>query len=720
MMQFPKLFVLSVIIFFCLPIYFSLSVLSLLFCFQPWRQKIVIIFFSLLFLCFQTLFLRTKILPDSLNNKPILIRAIVINTISKNGRYNQLTVRALSCGNDKQTCSYRLLLNDYDQKHALSEGDVLTVLVKLRQFSNYRDPGSQDFIALQRAKKLSGQGYIKSIISVETSLPSFICLMRQSFKQEVLKLFSEPFNRALMASLLLGDRSELTAKDYELFQLTGTSHLIAISGLHVGLIAAVSFYLSSFLWRRFPTLCQWVAAHRVGALMGIITALFYAELSGFSTSTQRAFIMSFVFLSAKLLNKRTSVWHSFILAMALVLLANPFSVFLPGFYLSFLAVLVLICFGERGFIGVIKTQLSIWLLMMPIGFYFFHYYSLLSIPANLIAIPLVSFIILPLGFLAVFIRGTSEILSQIIASIISSTIHVLMIFLKKLITIKMFSMFFSINAISVLLLVTAILFWFLKQPSIKRGLLSFSIIVLCVFPYQQTLKVKQADIFVLDVGQGLAVVIKTKNHTLLYDTGAKYGSGFNLGDAVVVPFLFSKGIYHLDAMIISHEDMNHRGGFEAILKKVRVDKIYRNGKHGFTNCHHAKSWTWDEVEFRFLSIVNNEKLSSNNQSCILRIDNGIKRALLTGDIEKWAENKLIEKFSKSLRANFLLSPHHGSKTSSSIEFLKAVSPTDIVISAGRHSRYRLPHQTILKRYQQLGISVQNTAKSGMIHYQVYR
>ncbi len=717
-MHFFRYFIFSVFIFFSVPVYLSLAVLLTVFFLSSWKKEMSICIASLFFLASYTSFFWPDELPFARNNQAMVVRGVIETEPVMKGHYSQFAIKVRQCGQDKTKCFYRFLISNYKKTAVFHSGDTLSAVLKVKQFRDYQTPGSLAYSALQRAKGFSGKGYLLKILTYRSSTPSLLFRVRQKLLSITKVLYKQPFANALMASLLIGDRQGLSRDDRQTFQLTGTSHLIAISGLHVGLIAVVSFFLVSFLWRRFAFLCECVAAHRVGAFAALLAAFFYSLLSGFAIPTQRAFLMSLVFLSAKLFNKKTNVWHSYLLAMCLVLMVNPFSVFFAGFYLSFLAVFILIWFSNPSKWFFVTVQLKIWLLMMPVSLYFFKYYSLLSIPANLLAIPLVSFIILPLGFASVFLSVVSNTLAGGVSLVISFCIKGLNLYLHFLLTFDFLGLYFSLTSIWTVLISTVLLFYSLCARQWKVGCISLFVIGLLFYPYRNTVKEQEAMISVLDVGQGLSVLIETKTHALLYDTGGRFSSGFNLGDAVIVPFLMHQGIYHLNAVVVSHEDMDHRGGFEAITKKIRIDKTYRNGKAGFDDCHHAKGWTWDGVHFYFLPIKSVTPLSQNNKSCVLMIDNDVQRALLPGDIEASTERLLLESDNTPLKAALLISPHHGSKTSSSPPFLKAVAAKVVVISSGFNNRYHLPNASVVKRYNGLGINTFNTAYDGYFQWRL--
>jgi competence protein ComEC len=208
----------------------------------------------------------------------------------------------------------------------------------------------------------------------------------------------------------------------------------------------------------------------------------------------------------------------------------------------------------------------------------------------------------------------------------------------------------------------------------------------------------------LDVGQGLSAVIQTAHHVLVYDTGARFSPTFNAGSSVLVPYLQRQGIKQVDKLVISHADNDHSGGASALLKAMPVKQIQTSALELFTHyhaqpCNIGQNWQWDGVTFTFLYPPSAHSEKTNDSSCVLAVQTGNQRILLTGDIEKGSERYLLELMPAQLTANILVVPHHGSRTSSTTAFVKAVHPEYALFAVGYHNRYRLPNVTIVERYR---------------------
>jgi competence protein ComEC len=233
-------------------------------------------------------------------------------------------------------------------------------------------------------------------------------------------------------------------------------------------------------------------------------------------------------------------------------------------------------------------------------------------------------------------------------------------------------------------------------------------------------KPKQGEVIMtlLDVGQGLSAIIETSKHVLVFDTGAKYSDHYDMGDAVVIPFLNSKGIEIVDTLLISHGDNDHIGGAESVINQSRVEKILTSvplmlPKHFSVRCRAGQSWGWDQIRFEILWPMQN-LLSENNNSCVLKVSSKTGSFLLTGDIEAEAENRLVKKYEQQLESDVLISPHHGSKTSSTLAFLKWVSPAIVLIPSGYRNRFSFPHPEVLNRYREINTRWMNTANDGAL------
>lgn len=709
-------FIIAVFSFFSLPFYLPVAlILGLMLI-----KKTHYLLFFMIGLCYSvgySFVMQSLWLPDAYINRAIEVTGRVESIPQRRSIANQFNLRVTAIDHQKLKKSLLLAMKDYQDKQPIELADLITAIVKLKPYQNYQNPYSQFYAEKKLAKGLAAKGYIVKWLSVQHGKLTFSEKLRASFRKKIDALYSDRAVNALMKSLLLGDRSGLTDKDWQRFKLTGTSHLIAISGLHVGLIAGFVFLAVTFLWRCSSKLCLWLPAPQFAAWLAMTAAWGYSLFTGFAVSTQRAAIMVSVFFLSIAFNKKTNSWHSYILAMALVLMINPWSIYLAGFYLSFAIVAVLLCFYQKGRWQFIFLQMKIWLMAMPISLWLFDYYSLASFVVNLVAIPLFSFILLPFGLLSLVTLAGMPIFSMLASYLQTITLY----YFKFLDYVGFLSMLrvslpiISLGQVIILSFAMALLLKFKKWQQVPMILfiMGLSFIAPATALREGLLKV---DLF--DVGQGLAMFLQTKSHRLIYDTGPRYASGGSVANGVILPYLKVKGISTIDKLIISHEDLDHRGGEQALKENLNIKQVIRSDIK--KACYKLAPWTWDGIRFEFLNKKHSRALSKNNQSCVLKISNGVQSILIPGDIQAQMEHFYLKNSPQKLSASLLISPHHGSKTSSTLAFLKAVSPAAVWISAAANNRYHLPHPSVLKRYQQLSIKDYQTSQCGMLSWLMTR
>ncbi len=632
----------------------------------------------------------------------------------------------------EQPFKAKVKLSWYGKSPILKSGDSWQLLIKLKHNNGYQNLGGFDYEKWLFYQKIDATGYVKK--HAENKLISTggfsIDRFRQNTREALSFLKNLEFGGVINA-LIIGDRSLISKNHWALFSATNTTHLSVISGLHIGLIAGFVFLLAQFLWRRCECCMLRLPAQVFGAYFGLLSAFLYALIAGFSIPTGRAFIMAAVAFLSLILRRHHHIWQLYGLALILVLINNPLSIFSIGFWLSFYVVAIIIYGAKQHqnkswLYRLIYLQLLISIAALPLVTWFFASASVLSPVANLIAIPVFSFIITPLSLIAALLMliGLNDI-AQLGFELVNQTLiglsHVL-IYLQQFNFNRWHYTQTSILDLSFFILAILIA---ISPKALK--LRKFSILILALILLIPTTKIDKNSVLisVLDVGQGLAHVIQTQNHALLFDTGASYPSGFNLGDSVINPYLQSKHIQYLDKIIISHGDNDHIGGLRSVLEKFDVGEIISSVpskiKHGLqqpTLCVAGQNWQWDGVEFEMLNPDENTNLKGNNASCVLKISTSQYSILLTADIERTAEWQLIKNFPEKLKSDIMLSPHHGSKSSSTQAFIDAVAPSLIIISSGYKNRFNHPAQKITNRYAQNHIKFINTSCAGQIDIQL--
>ncbi|WP_018300296.1 DNA internalization-related competence protein ComEC/Rec2 [Fangia hongkongensis] len=596
--------------------------------------------------------------------------------------------------------------------------------VKLRPPSGFKNPYVFDYGRWMRLKGIKATGYVvakKGVSSLGESPFYFVEQLRYKIQKILNRSIEDKQLRALSAALLLGNKNELTSQDKKLFQQTGTSHLIAISGLHIGLIAFFAFVLVRIFWSLSIRACQWVPAQKIALVGAIFAAFFYSLLAGFSIPTQRAFIMVLVFSIAMLGQRKMNSLKILLLAGIIVVLWRPLSFFEVGFWLSFSAVLFLIFIarvvaGIKGIRKYVYIQFLLMLMLIPLTVYWFQGFSLIGVIANLLAIPWVSFIVVPSLFINLLLECFNIALWQISAKSISILIDWLSVlpYHDWYIQWHYISLWVALSVLFGIVMLLLPLRWPYKLLAI-----CFIIPILQRPMWPETLKAK---ITVLDVGHGLSVVIEMKDYTVVYDTAAAKGNKFSIAYLSVIPYLKSQGVRYINTLVISHSDKDHTGGLEALLQHFRVDEIIASDEVDLKayplakdipliRCNSTQSWQYHNVHFDFFD---NSHFAGNNGSCVLKVSFEGQSVLFTGDIEKKAERFLLKTAKNQLKSTVLIAPHHGSKSSSSQAFINAVNASSVIFSAGDHQGFQVPNKEVQLLYQQSGAQVYSTNGVGAV------
>lgn len=618
------------------------------------------------------------------------------------------------------------LLSCYQHCPNFKAGQGWQFDVKLKRPHNFANPGSFDYQSMLKARHIYWVGYLKNgsaKLIYEPKKTENMLAIRENLAKKLNDLILDKKVLGVFEALTLGITSHLSKTEWDLFRRTGTTHLMVISGAHIGLIAGFSYFLIYFLWSLSAGLCLYSPAPKVAGFVSLIVALIYTLLAGFGAPAKRALISVFFMALSPVFGRRFTLWQAWRYAIFIILFFEPHSVLLPGFYLSFIAVAILILtnqlFTTTGLKKNLSLQIACLIGLLPLSLYWFSYGALNGILANLIAIPLVSFILVPLSLLSLLVIQILQNASLLLP--IEKAIKILFHYLHWVDSFAEFNLNFSYASLLYPLALLFSLFILFFLPIKNFRLPALLLLYLGFYPNIPKEKLGEASIDVLDVGQGLSVIVHTANHHLVYDTGAKFYRGSDMANLVIIPYLQTLGIKSLDKIIISHPDLDHRGGLFSLEKKYAVNELivddvnyYHRGK----SCHDYPAWVWDGIHFQFLPLK--KGLSKNNRSCVLRVENHDMAVLLTGDIEKEAEKELIERYPEKLKANFLLIPHHGSKTSSSEPFIAKVKPDYALISSGFDNRYHFPHLPVVNLLAKYKIKTYNTADCGMISFQIMK
>ncbi len=622
----------------------------------------------------------------------------------------------------------RVRLGWYRNAQEIRAGERWGLVVRLKRPHGFMNPGGLDYEGWLFQRGIRATGYVRAsvrnhVLGQAGGLMN-IQRWRQHIRDRINAVMSQPAGAALLNALVIGDRAGIKRQHWQLFTNTGTNHLIAISGLHIGIVAGLVFFLMCRLWACSETLTLRLPVPHAAAISALIAAAIYAAMAGFAIPTQRALIMLLVFSLGFLLRRPPRPERVLAMALLLVVIWDPLVVLSAGFWLSFIAVAAILYgyVGRIGRIGWIKqwgrVQWLIALALAPVLLALSLQISLLAPLVNLIAVPLFSFLVVPLALLSVLLLYLSEPLAVPVLEFVGWLLVTGMRGLGYISEIP-FSTWSGSELplwvwppafMGVLLL--------LSPPAIPARWLGV-VLLAPLFYLRPDIPVHgAAQITVLDVGQGLAVVVRTRHHTLVYDLGPRFSAGFNAGSAVVLPFLQQAGVDQVDLLVLSNGDMDHRGGLPGVLGQVDISSVLSGEPQRIEVdaglCRAGHSWSWDGVDFRMLHPKQHKRWSGNNSSCVLQIEAAGRRVLIPGDIHAEVEQHLVAVSGDLLRSDLVVIPHHGSKSSSSPGFTRAVSPSYAVVSAGYRNRYGFPNQDVIVSWHATGAKVVNTAELGAI------
>jgi competence protein ComEC len=610
-------------------------------------------------------------------------------------------------------------------------GERWRFTVRLKRPHGNANPGVFDYEAWLLERNIRATGYIRpdpaQRLSEMVWQPGYAIerlrhAVRASFLS-TLPVEHYPWVGILVA-LAVGDQKAIQGDLWSIFNRTGVTHALSISGLHVTMVAALFGWLVNVGWRRQPWLAQRLPAQKAGLLAACLAALFYSLLAGFAVPAQRTLIMLMVAAVAMLSGRLLAPSRTLALALWVVLLFDPWACLAAGFWLSFGAVAALLYVGSAqvGAATGWRQRLRDWglvqwaatLASLPILLLLFQQLSLVSPLANALAIPVISFILTPLALLAALIPWWP------ILAVAHWVLDILMAFLVWCAAWPVW------QAPAPPLWVAGVAAYGVALCLLPRGVpgrwLGACLIVPALFWPVDRPPAGEAWITVLDVGQGLATVVQTREHSLIYDPGPLYSAESDAGQRVVVPYLRTLGLNKIDMLVVTHRDSDHSGGAASVLAALQVGEVRSSLTEAVgERCLVGQRWVWDGVVFEILHPTDEiyaREGKSNHLSCVLRVEAGGHRMLLVSDIEAADEADLLKRSPEKLPADVLLVPHHGSKTSSTEAFLDAVNARAAVIPVGYRNRFGHPKAEVVERYLRRGVDPWRTDRDGAVRVQL--
>jgi competence protein ComEC len=609
--------------------------------------------------------------------------------------------------------------------------------VRLKRPHGYVNPAGFDLEAWMLERNLRATGSVQvdepvKRLSVNAgTLSDRIERLRERIRERMLRALDGRQYAGVLVALAIGDQQAIRDTDWSLFNATGVSHLLSISGAHVTLFAAWVGWLVMLVWRRSPTLSAKLPAQKAAALSAAIVALAYAALTGFAVPAQRTCYMLLTLAVALMLSRNLSSWLVLCWALVVVLAIDSWAALSAGFWFSFSAVALLIYVTQsrvqqqKNSYVALKTQLAVTLGLAPIALAFFQQVSIVGPIANAVAIPAVTLVVVPITLLWLLIP-IDALLS--FAHVLIEALVALLQWLASL-TAPMWSQ--HAPPLWAVILATCGILWLLAPRLVPHRWIGavWCLPLFAVVPPSPSSG--EFRVTILDIGQGTAVVVRTQSHTLVYDTGPRWGDASDAGSRLIAPYLRASGAGKIDGLVVSHLDLDHSGGAKSLLREVpttwlltsmfedaEVIATAKEKSVAAFACVAGQRWHWDEVLFEVLHPTAESyaqgKLKTNDRSCVIKVSSHTASMLLTGDIETTSEAELVKRDSEKLRVDALLIPHHGSTTSSTDAFLDAVAPTQAFINAGYRNRFGHPRDTVLARYASRKISVHRTDWHGAI------
>ena len=618
-------------------------------------------------------------------------------------------------------------------------GERWQFVVRLKRPHGLANPHGFDLEASLLERNIRATGYVRHAVARldpgPATLQHAIDRMRARVRDRILAALPEAPYAGLLAALAMGDQGAISLAHWEIFRRTGLAHLVSISGLHIALVGTLFGGALGLAWRRIPLLCLHLPAQKAAALGGFAGGTVYALLAGMSIPVMRAWLMLTVVVLVMLSARTIPASRALALVLVMVLAHDPWALATAGFWLSFGAVaVILLAIAGRlrpaaGWRAGLRVQMAITVALTPPLLALFQSFPLVSPLANLVAIPLVSFIVTPLVLLGVVVPHPWVLWPAHAATALmmawASWLSDLGMALWEQAAPAPLLLAASLTGVVLLLL-----------PRATPGRLAVPGVLMALLlgaPQRPPHGAFRAVI--LDVGQGLAVHVQTRSHDLLFDAGPPYGSAADAGARVILPFLRAQGVQRLDRVVFSHEDIDHVGGAASLLRGIAVGSVLA-GEAGHsvrwgdarapgtpvTHCQAGQAWQWDGVDFEVLHPFAEHApipAEGNDSSCVLRVAGPGGAVLLAGDVEAPGEARMLARHPAArLAADVVVSAHHGSRSSSSAAFVDALLPAHVIHSAGHRNSFGHPHAQVWARWAEAGARNWRTDSQGAIEVRI--
>lgn len=700
-----------------------------------------------------------RVIDEALVGQDLIVEGRVIGIPRRDGRHVSLDFLILESSERAEGMPRRVRLSWNGGNSSVRAGEHWRLTVRLRPVSGFRNTGGFDRVRYLIERRIDATGQVRaSPMPLRLAAGTGIDSWRQSLADRVealqidtgtaagttaeVNVKARPGNTpavdrsnpsvraiALVQALTLGISHRVDDVTWSILRDSGTAHLLAISGLHVTLIAGWGLWLARGLARR----CGATAgrAHYLALLASLLLAIAYAVLAGFGLPVRRAVVMLVVWIGASARLRVLPSNRALSIALVAVLLVDPLAPLSVGFWLSFGTVALLSALHagrirspnaplHRRIAAALRTHCLLGIVLLPVTAWFFQSGAVIAPLANAIAVPLVGLFVVPLAFAVLALSSVWPDAATVALRVFDAASGWILAVLEWLIATSSGSWTLSLPSVEILL-------WCLAGMLVLcagGGRLPRLLVIALLIPAgQANLRPSSPpgfELHVLDVGQGLAALVLTRNRTWLYDTGDRLSPSLSMLEAVVVPYLHSLGRRDVDVIVISHPDRDHAAGIDDAIARwpdarVIVGVPDPSLPADAARCRAGDTELHDDVRFSFLHPYDGDTGSENDRSCVLLIHQGDSRVLLTGDIEASAERRLVDRMGE-LRVSVLTAPHHGSKTSSSDTFVRAFSPEHVVYPAGYRNRHGFPHPSVQMRYNTAGASAHLTSRGGAVRF----